>query len=103
MLRCPGFDLPHIQYQLDDPGEYIDEHISVIGGGDAGIENALGLAADPEQRNTVTIVNRGPEFSTAKDANVKALLAAQEAGRDHRAGQHDAQQCRARVHHLRYG
>ena len=81
MLRCPGFDLPHIQYQLDDPGEYIDEHISVIGGGDAGIENALGLAADPEQRNTVTIVNRGPEFSTAKDANVKALFAARDAGR----------------------
>ena len=50
--------LPHVQYQLDDPGEYIDEHIIVIGAGDAGIENALGLAADPEQRNTVTIVNR---------------------------------------------
>ena len=28
MLRCPGFDLPHIQYQLDDPGEYIDNVIS---------------------------------------------------------------------------
>ena len=81
MLRCPGYDLPHIQYQLDDPGEYIDEHIAVIGGGDAGIENALGLAADAEQRNTVTIVNRGPEFSTAKDANVKALFAARDLGR----------------------
>jgi cGMP-dependent protein kinase 2 len=81
LMRCPGGDLPHVQYQLDDPGEYIDEHISVIGGGDAGIENALGLAADPEQRNTVTIVNRGPEFSTAKDANVKALFAARDAGR----------------------
>jgi len=80
-MRCPGGDLPHIQYSLDDPGAYIDEHISVIGAGDAGIENALGLAADPEQRNTVTIVNRGMEFATAKDANVKALLAAEEAGR----------------------
>src|SRR3546814_17226847 len=47
--RCEGGDLPHIQYQLDDPGEYVDEHINVIGSGDAGIENALGLAADPEQ------------------------------------------------------
>ena len=81
LMRCPGFDLPHIQYQLDDPGEYIDEHIIVVGTGDAGIENALGLAEDPEQRNTVTIVNRGSEFPTAKDANVKALLAAQDAGR----------------------
>jgi CRP-like cAMP-binding protein/Fe-S-cluster-containing hydrogenase component 2/thioredoxin reductase len=80
-MRCPGADLPHIQYQLDDPGEYIDEHIVVIGTGDAGIENALGLAEDPEQRNTVTIVNRSSEFPTAKDANVKALLAARDAGR----------------------
>ena len=51
-MRCPGGDLPHVQYTLDDPGAYIDEHIAVIGAGDAGIENALGLAADPEQRNT---------------------------------------------------
>ncbi len=80
-MRCPGGDLPHIQYSLDDPGAYIDEHISVIGAGDAGIENALGLAADPAQRNTVTIVNRSAEFATAKDANVKALTAAEEAGR----------------------
>ncbi|MFM9851687.1 MAG: cyclic nucleotide-binding domain-containing protein [Sphingomonadaceae bacterium] len=80
-MRCPGGDLAHIQYTLDDPGEYIDEHISVIGAGDAGIENALGLAADPEQRNIVTIVNRGADFATAKDANVKALLAARDAGR----------------------
>jgi cGMP-dependent protein kinase 2 len=80
-MRGPGADLPHIQYQLDDPKEYIDEHIVVIGTGDAGIENAMGLAEDPEQRNVVTIVNRGSEFPTAKDANVKALLAARDAGR----------------------
>jgi cGMP-dependent protein kinase 2 len=73
MLRCEGGDLPHIQYQLDDPGEYMDEHIVVIGTGDAGIENALGLAADPVQRNTVTILNRGAEFARAKPANVKLL------------------------------
>lgn len=59
----------------------MDEHITVIGAGDAGIENALGLAADPEQRNTVTIINRSAEFSTAKDANIKALLAARDIGR----------------------
>lgn len=81
LMRCPGGDLPHIQYTLDDPGAYIDEHIAVIGAGDAGIENALGLAADPEQRNTVTIINRNAEFTTAKDANIKALMAAGDAGR----------------------
>ncbi|MGS1018027.1 cyclic nucleotide-binding domain-containing protein [Allosphingosinicella humi] len=80
-MRVPGGELPHVQYQLDDPGAYVDEHISVIGAGDAGIENALGLVEDPEQRNVVTIVNRGAEFSTAKGANIKALLAARDAGR----------------------
>ncbi len=81
LVRCPGADLPHVQYQLDDPGEYLDEHITVIGSGDAGIENALGLAADPAQRNVVTILNRGADFARAKSANVKLLTEAAEAGR----------------------
>ena len=80
-MRCEGADLPHIQYQLDDPGEYVDEHITVVGSGDAGIENALGLAADPEQGNVVTILNRGADFARAKGANVKLLTEAGDTGR----------------------
>lgn len=80
-MRCPGADSPHVQYQLDDPGEYIDEHIVVVGTGDAGIENALGLAADPAQRNVVSILNRGADFARAKAANVKLLQEAAAAGR----------------------
>ncbi len=80
-LRCPGADLPLIQYQLDDPGEYFDEHITVVGSGDAGIENALGLAADPKQNNIVTILNRGSDFARAKAANVTLLEEAEAAGR----------------------
>ena len=80
-LRVPGADLPHIQYQLDDPGEYFDEHITVVGSGDAGIENALGLAADEAQRNTVTILNRRADFARAKAANVKLLEEAEQDGR----------------------
>lgn len=80
-MRCEGGDLPHIQYQLDDPGEYVDEHITVVGSGDAGIENALGLAADPEQGNIVTILNRGADFARAKGANVKLLTEARDTGR----------------------
>ncbi|WP_129791371.1 NAD(P)-binding domain-containing protein [Sphingosinicella sp. CPCC 101087] len=80
-MRCEGGDLPHIQYQLDDPGEYVDEHIAVIGSGDAGIENALGLAADPEQGNTVYILNRSAEFARAKTANVDLLMEAKASGR----------------------
>ena len=81
LLRCAGADLPHVQYQLDDPTEYVDEHITVVGTGDAGIENAFGLAADPAQRNVVTILNRGTEFARAKAANVKLLQEAEAAGR----------------------
>jgi len=80
-MRCPGADSPHVQYQLDDPGEYYDEHIVVVGTGDAGIENALGLAADPAQRNVVSILNRGTDFARAKAANVKLLQEAAAAGR----------------------
>ncbi|MES2700790.1 MAG: NAD(P)-binding domain-containing protein, partial [Pseudomonadota bacterium] len=81
LMRCPGADLPHVQYQLDDPAEYVDEHIVIVGTGDAGIENARGLAEDPAQRNTVSILNRGNDFPTAKAANVSALMADDEAGK----------------------
>ncbi len=81
VLRCPGGNLPHVEYQLDDPGAFVDEHITVIGSGDAGIENALGLAADPAQGNVVTILNRSSDFARAKSANVKLLNEAAENGR----------------------
>ena len=81
LVRCPVGEGAVVQYQLDDPGEYVDEHIVVIGAGDAGIENAMGLAADPQQRNTVTIVNRSADFATAKAANVTALRAMEAEGR----------------------
>jgi CRP-like cAMP-binding protein/Fe-S-cluster-containing hydrogenase component 2/thioredoxin reductase len=80
-LRCPGADSPMIQYQLDDPGEYYDEHITVVGSGDAGIENALGLAADDAQRNVVTILNRRDSFARAKKDNVALLEEAERDGR----------------------
>lgn len=80
-LTIPGGELPHVQYQLDDPTEYIDEHITVVGGGDAGIENARGLAEDAAQGNTVTILNRDAGFIRAKGPNVAALMELAERGR----------------------
>ena len=81
LMQCPGGDLAHVQYQLNDPGEYVDEHITVVGAGDAGIENALGLAADAAQGNTVTIINRDDNFSRSKEANVKLMQEAASGGR----------------------
>ena len=80
-MRCPGGDLPHIQYTLEDPYAYFDEDIIVIGGGDAGIENALGLIANTLLSNRVTLVQRADGFPRAKEANVKALLQAMNEGR----------------------
>jgi CRP-like cAMP-binding protein/thioredoxin reductase len=71
-LAIPGADLPLVQYQLDDPDEYKGEEIVIIGTGDAGLENALGLAAN----NNVTVVNRGVGFPYAKPANAALIQAA---------------------------
>ena len=70
MLGIPGEAAPLVQYTLDDPDEYEDEHIIVIGGGDAGIENALALCG----HNTVYMINRDTEFTRAKEANNAAIL-----------------------------
>ncbi|MBS0417460.1 MAG: cyclic nucleotide-binding domain-containing protein [Proteobacteria bacterium] len=71
-LGVPGEQFDEIQYQLDDPREFRNETIVVVGAGDAAIENALALA----EQNDVWIINRGKEFSRAKDANLAAILAA---------------------------
>ena len=75
-LEVPGADQPFFQYQLDDPEEYEDEYIIVIGAGDAAIENALALA----KQNSVTIVNRRDEFARAKDGNLSLMTEAIDKG-----------------------
>jgi len=75
-LTVPGAELPFVQYQLDDPGEYKDESIVVIGAGDAAIENAIALA----RQNRVVIVNRRGEFSRAKTGNRNQIRQAIESG-----------------------
>ena len=78
-MRCPGNDLPHIIYQVDDPEDFKDKHITVVGSGDAGIENALGVAEEALE-NTVTILNRSKDFARAKAKNVSDLMEAGENG-----------------------
>jgi len=71
-IGATGEELEGVQYQLDDPKEYAEEKILVVGAGDSAIENALALA----QQNDVWIINRGKEFSRTKEANLTKVLAA---------------------------
>ncbi|MBA6411577.1 cyclic nucleotide-binding domain-containing protein [Parahaliea sp. F7430] len=61
-----------VRYTLDDPADFKDETIIVVGAGDAAIENAIALS----DYNKVFIINRRNEFSRAKDGNLNAVLAA---------------------------
>ncbi len=76
-LDVPGDNLPGVQYHLDDPDEFSNETIVVVGAGDAGIENALALS----RKNRVIVVNRQEEFSSCRDANFELLMAAVSDGR----------------------
>ncbi len=76
-LGVPGENLPRVQYQLDDPDEFINETIVVVGSGDAGVENALALV----KQNRVILINRREEFSNCKEANFDLLMAAVTEGR----------------------
>ncbi|MDF1780294.1 MAG: cyclic nucleotide-binding domain-containing protein [Alcanivoracaceae bacterium] len=69
LLGAPGQEADFVQYQLDDPDEYRDETIVVVGAGDAAIENALALAT----HNRVYIVNRRDEFARAKEGNLNKI------------------------------
>jgi Fe-S-cluster-containing hydrogenase component 2/thioredoxin reductase len=71
-LGVPGEDLPCVQYTLDDPDEYRDEAIVVVGAGDAAIENAIGLT----RQNQVFIINRTDEFTRVKEGNLNLILKA---------------------------
>jgi CRP-like cAMP-binding protein/thioredoxin reductase/Fe-S-cluster-containing hydrogenase component 2 len=76
-LGAKGEDLPNVQYQLDDPDEYADETIIIVGAGDAAIENAIALMT----RNRVILVNRNEEFNRCKDGNLNLLNAAVREGK----------------------
>ncbi len=68
-LGVPGENLPFVQYQLDDPDEYENETIVVVGAGDSAIENAVALAV----HNKVIVLNRGDGFERAKEGNRNAI------------------------------
>lgn len=75
-LGVPGENHARVQYTLSDPDEFKGETIIVIGAGDAGIENALGLM----KQNTVYILNRQTEFAQCKEGNRNLITKAEKSG-----------------------
>jgi thioredoxin reductase/CRP-like cAMP-binding protein/Fe-S-cluster-containing hydrogenase component 2 len=68
-LGTAGEDLDGVQYQLNDPAEFVDETIVVVGAGDAAIENAVALSA----QNRVIMINRNEEFARCKEGNLTLI------------------------------
>lgn len=75
-LGVAGENSARVQYTLADPDEFKSETIIVIGAGDAGIENALGLM----KQNNVFIMNRQTEFAQCKEGNRNLITKAEKAG-----------------------
>jgi thioredoxin reductase len=78
-LGVDGEDQPKVVYSLIDPEQYQNQHVLVVGGGDAALEAATSIAEEPG--TTVTISYRSETFSRAKEKNRKKIDDAKNAGR----------------------
>ncbi|MCG6976230.1 MAG: NAD(P)-binding domain-containing protein [Acidiferrobacterales bacterium] len=78
-LGVPGEELGKVVYRLIDAEQYRNQHVLVVGGGDAALEAALGIAEEPG--TTVTLSYRSPSFSRAKEKNRTRIEAMAGTGR----------------------
>jgi len=78
-LDVPGEELNKVVYSLIDPAQYVDQHVLVVGGGDAALEAAASIADEPG--TTVTLSYRGDAFSRTKDKNRARIDALKNSGR----------------------
>ncbi len=78
-LGVPGEELPKVAYALLDAHSYTQRRVLVVGGGDAAVEAALGLAEQPG--NEVTLSYRGKGFFRIRPASEARLERMSGAGR----------------------
>lgn len=77
-LGVPGEESAKVAYRLIDAEQYRGKHVLVVGGGDAALEAALAIAAQPGA--TVTLSCRSETFDTARQANRQKAASAAAAG-----------------------
>lgn len=77
-LGVPGENLPHVYNRLFDPGEFRDEDILVVGGGDSAVEAAVALA---ETGNRVSLSYRKESLDRPKPENLERFQALRANGR----------------------
>jgi thioredoxin reductase/NAD-dependent dihydropyrimidine dehydrogenase PreA subunit len=71
-LGLPNEDSGKVAYNLVDPAQYKNIPVTVVGGGNAGVEAAQ-MLADPKLKNDVTLLVRGPVMDRCNDENKKII------------------------------
>lgn len=77
-LGVPGEDDQKVVYKLDDPAQYRNQKVLVVGGGNSALEAALQISEEPG--TTVTLSYRGSAFQKANPKNVVKVDEAAKAG-----------------------
>jgi len=72
-LGVPGEEQCKVVYRLNDPAEYRNKHVLIVGGGNSALEAAITIADEPGA--TVTLSYRSGAFAKANPKNVGKVSA----------------------------
>lgn len=78
-LGVPGEETSKVVYRLDDPTQYRNRNVLIVGGGNSALEAALAISEEPNVK--VTLSYRGTAFQNANPRNIAAVDEAAKAGR----------------------
>ncbi|HEY5602504.1 MAG TPA: NAD(P)-binding domain-containing protein [Gammaproteobacteria bacterium] len=78
-LGVPGEESSKVVYRLDDPIQYRNHNVLVVGGGNSALEAALSLSKESNAK--VTLSYRGTAFQDANPRNISAIDEAAKAGK----------------------
>ena len=70
-LGAPGEELPKVVYLVEDPAQYRDQRVLVVGAGDSALEAAITISDEPGTE--LTLACRGDAFPRAKPLNRSKL------------------------------